>query len=412
MPEGNSSVMGSIGGTPLQGRARISTVCRWFAGAVTACLLMAALPAHAMYASYVIDADTGEVLQGTNEDTRNYPASLTKMMTLYLVFEKLKSKQWTMATRLKVSQQASYQPPSKLGVKPGDTLSVKEAILALVTRSANDVATVIAENISGQERSFALKMTAKARAIGMNDTTFRNASGLPHRAQMSTAHDMAMLARALLRDFPEYYYLFSTEEFVYEGKAIKNHNELLNSYPGADGFKTGYIRASGYNLVASATRNGRRIIGVVFGGRTSAQRNQTMAGLLDQGFDALAKNGKSSPAAIAKAPRQRQPQAPEVQVASSSSDDDGKVVWGVQVGAFSREDQARAAAEAALKKASQYLQSGQIKIVPLQKRNGTVLHRARVVGISKGDAFKTCKLLKDCMELQDNLPPELASRVD
>ena len=166
------------------------------------------LPAHAKYASYVVDADTGEVLHGINEETRNYPASLTKMMTLYLVFDRLEQKRWSLNTPLNVSRRAARQPASKLALKAGSRITVKDAILALVTKSANDVATVIAENISKRERNFALKMTAKARSLGMSKTTFRNASGLPHRAQLSTAKDMSILARALLRDFPPVLPLF------------------------------------------------------------------------------------------------------------------------------------------------------------------------------------------------------------
>ena len=241
-------------------------------------------PAHAKYASYVVDADTGEVLAGLNEETRNYPASLTKMMTLYLMFDRLKTGKWGLNTKLKVSRRAARQPASRLGLRAGSTITVKQAVLALVTKSANDVATVVAENIAGRERSFALKMTAKARSIGMSKTTFRNASGLPHRGQLSTAKDMSILARALLRDFPEYYHYFSTSSFTFDGRRHSNHNKLLKSYPGTDGFKTGYIRASGFNLVASATRNGRRIIGVVFGGRSSSHRNRHMTTLLDKGF--------------------------------------------------------------------------------------------------------------------------------
>lgn len=384
----------------------VAFVRRWLVATLIAVAAMsAASSAEAKYASYVIDADTGEVLHGLNENTRNYPASLTKMMTLYLVFERLREKKWSMATRLKVSRQASYQPPSKLGLKNGETISVKDAILALVTKSANDVATVVAENISVRERSFALKMTAKARSLGMSSTTFRNASGLPHRAQLSTARDMAILARALLRDFPEYYYLFSTKQFAFRDRTYKNHNKLLETFPGADGFKTGYIRASGYNLVASATRDGRRIIGVVFGGRTSRHRNTHMADLLNKGFEKLKAN--PAPALIARAPAPK----PEIDLASNDHAV-GKMVWGVQVGAFSRQEQARAAADKALKRAPSYLDGGLIKIVPLEKRNGSVLHRARIVGISKRDAFRTCKIIKDCMELQDRLPPEVASRID
>jgi D-alanyl-D-alanine carboxypeptidase len=367
-----------------------------------------AMPAHAKYASYVVDADTGEVLHATNEDTRNYPASLTKMMTLYMIFDRLHQKRWTLSTLLKVSSRAARQPASKLGVEAGSTISVENAILALVTKSANDVATVVAENISGRERNFALKMTAKARSLGMSKTTFRNASGLPHRAQMSTAKDMSILARALLRDFPQYYHYFSTAKFEYDGRVHSNHNKLLDSYPGADGFKTGYIRASGFNLVASATRNGRRLIGVVFGGRSSAHRNSHMTDLLDDGFTLLAKRHGTNNL-IAQAP------APEPGVQTASNEPQNGVmreVWAVQVGAFSQVTQAQAAAEKAIGKATRYLGDGLVRIVPLKKRNGTILHRARIVGISKRDAYRTCRILRDCMELKTEVNAELAQRAD
>ena len=359
--------------------------------------------ASAKYASFVVDADTGEVLHAVNEDTRNYPASLTKMMTLYLLFERLESKRWSMGTDLKVSARAAAQPASKIGFRPGETITVKEAIQALVIKSANDVATVVAENMSGSERNFALKMSAKARALGMSQTTFRNASGLPHRSQLSTAKDMYILARALLRDYPQHYHYFSQVDFALNGRTYETHNDLLNTYPGADGFKTGYIRASGFNLVASATRNGRRIIGVVFGGRSSRQRNQHMASLLDEGFTTLAY--KQSPALIAKV---AVPSKPDTSVAVAAA---GHAVdlWAVQVGAFSRADQARSAAKDAIARATSYLSDGQVRIVPLQQRSGTVLHRARIVGISKTDAYRACRIIKDCMALKATFSPELAS---
>jgi len=368
-----------------------------------------ALPAHAKYASLVVDADTGEVLHAVNENTRNFPASLTKMMTLYLVFDRLEQKRWSLNTKLKIAARAARQPASKLGVQRGETITVEDAILSLVTKSANDVATVIAENISGRERNFALKMTAKARSLGMSRTTFRNASGLPHRAQLSTAKDMSILARALLRDFPQYYHYFSTKEFAYQGQTYSNHNKLLKTYPGSDGFKTGYIRASGFNLVASATRNGRRIIGVVFGGRSSRQRNDHMTALLDEGFEYLAKQHGAGLIAQAPAPQSNS----NSQVASAGKASVDPVdVWAVQVGAYTRVDQAKVAAEKAISKANRYLGDGQVRIVPLKKRNGTVLHRARIVGISKRDAYRTCRILKDCMELKSSDISELASRVD
>ncbi|WNJ98320.1 D-alanyl-D-alanine carboxypeptidase family protein [Thalassospiraceae bacterium LMO-JJ14] len=376
--------------------------------AVFALLGVSLQTAEAKYASYVVDADTGEVLHATNEETRNYPASLTKMMTLYIVFDRLKQKRWTLETKLKVSRRAARQPASKLGLSAKSQISVKQAILALVTKSANDVATVIAENISGRERNFALKMTAKARSLGMSKTTFRNASGLPHRAQLSTAKDMSILARALLRDFPQYYHYFSTASFKFHGRVHSNHNKLLKTYPGADGFKTGYIRASGFNLVASATQNGRRLIGVVFGGRSSRHRNNHMTSLLDKGFALLAKRQGNqliaqTPATSAKA----SPQAKTASLGKSSV-----TVWAVQVGAFSQVSQAQAAAEKAIGKASRYLGDGAIRIVPLKKRNGSILHRARIVGISKRDAYRTCRILRDCMELKAPENAELAQRAD
>jgi len=377
---------------------------------LAAVLLICALsqPAHAKYASYVVDADTGEVLAGLNEETRNYPASLTKMMTLYLVFDRLKSKKWTLATKLDVSRRASRQPASHLGLRAGTTITVEQAILALVTKSANDVATVVAENISGRERNFALKMTARARSLGMAKTTFRNASGLPHRAQLSTAKDMSILARALLRDFPEYYHYFSTPSFTFDGVTHSNHNRLLKTYPGADGFKTGYIRASGFNLVASATRDGRRIIGVVFGGRSSSHRNRHMAKLLDQGFDVLRKRYGTSLIAKAAVPEAKTASlAPAAQPGATPAS-----VWAVQVGAFSQVSQAQAAAQKAIGKAPSYLSEGQIRIVPLKKRNGDILHRARIVGISKRDAYRTCRILRDCMELKTDVNAEVAQRAD
>ena len=192
-------------------------------------LALGAAPVSAKYASLVIDAETGRVIHEINADTRNYPASLTKMMTLYLVFEALENELWSLNTRLRVSARAARQPSSKLNLRRGQTISVEDAILALITKSANDVASAVAENLSGSERGFALKMTAKARQLGMNRTTFRNASGLPHRGQLSTARDMGTLARALIRDFPGYYHYFSTEEFDYRGDRFRYHNNLLTT---------------------------------------------------------------------------------------------------------------------------------------------------------------------------------------
>ena len=241
-------------------------------------------PAEAKFASLVMDAKTGAVLEEYNADARNYPASLTKMMTLYLTFEALTAGRLKTAQRLGVSPAAAAQRPSRIDLVPGQTVTVEEAILAVAVKSANDAAVVLAENIAGSEPRFAQIMTQKARELGMSATTFRNASGLPNPGQVTTARDMATLARALIRDYPQYYHYFNVREFDFDGVAIPTHNHLLVRYDGADGIKTGYIHASGYNLVTSAVRDGRRLIGVVLGGRTSTMRDHSMMHLLDVAF--------------------------------------------------------------------------------------------------------------------------------
>ena len=256
--------------------------------------LVAAQPAEARYASIVIDADTGEVLRSRNADTRRYPASLTKMMTLYMLFEAVDNGRLALKSTLTVSKRAARQPASKLGLRAGSPITVEDAIRALIVKSANDIAVVVAETLGGTEAKFAKRMTDKARALGMSRTTFRNASGLPNRRQRSTARDMARLARALMRDFPHRYHYFDDQRFGYRGQMHRTPNQLLGRYRGMDGMKTGYIRASGFNLVASAERKGRRVIAVVFGGRTARSRNIHMANLLDLGFTRLADRRPSS----------------------------------------------------------------------------------------------------------------------
>src|SRR5208282_1168561 len=209
-------------------------------------------------------------------DGRTHPASLTKMMTLYLTFESLESGQLHKTQSLRVSAHAASQQPSKLELAAGETITVEQAILALTVKSANDAAVVLAEAIGGSESEFAQTMTQKARELGMTGTTFRNASGLPNPGQVTTARDMAKLARALIRDYPQYYGYFSAREFTFQGNEIPTHNHVLVEYEGADGLKTGYIHSSGFNLVTSAVRNGRRLIGVVMGGQTSSQRDHAM----------------------------------------------------------------------------------------------------------------------------------------
>jgi len=361
----------------------------------------AASPAQAKYASLVIDANTGQVLHSVNADTRNYPASLTKMMTLYMVFEALKQGKVTMDTRWKASARAARQPASRLGLRRGEEISVHDAVYALITKSANDVAVVVAESLADSERDFALMMTAKARALGMSKTTFRNASGLGNRGQLSTARDMATLALALLRDFPNEYKMFAARSFEYGGRKYKNHNKLLASYEGTDGIKTGYIAASGFNLVASVKRGDTRLIGVVFGGDSSRQRNSHMIKLLDKGFRLLAETGTTmaSTSGEKAAVATEQPAAPV----------DPKLAWGIQVGAFLDYEHAHRVASDAAALVPSLLETGQVTVVPLDKKSGKRLYRSRIHGISRKQAYQACKALEkrkvQCMELR--LPADL-----
>ncbi|MFC7540142.1 D-alanyl-D-alanine carboxypeptidase family protein [Siccirubricoccus deserti] len=255
-----------------------------------ACGLGAAKPATAQigserYAAIVVDARSGNTLIAASPDEPRYPASLTKMMTVYMAFEAMRDGRLSLGTPVRVSYEAASKPPSRLGLVAGMTLTAEEAILALVTKSANDAAAALGEHLGGgSEMRFAQMMTLKARALGMSRTTFRNASGLPDLDQVSTARDMALLGRRLLQDFPDRYSYFSTPHFVFRGRTYWNHNRLLSEYEGTDGIKTGYVNDSGFNLVASTQRDGVRLIGTVFGGRSGRERDRHMMALLDQGF--------------------------------------------------------------------------------------------------------------------------------
>lgn len=247
-------------------------------------LFSSPVQANPKYASIVVDAETGKVLRARNANKILHPASLTKMMTLYMTFDALSNGHLKLTDRVPISRHAAGMVPSKLNLPVGSSIKVEDAILALVTKSANDVAAALAEKIAGSEWAFAQKMTSRARQLGMKDTVFRNASGLHHKDQVTTARDMAILGRALIYDHPQYYRYFSTKNFSYRGHNYHNHNRLMSSYKGMDGIKTGYIHASGFNLVASAVRDDRRLVAVVLGGRTTQTRNSHMANIMDEGF--------------------------------------------------------------------------------------------------------------------------------
>lgn len=252
-------------------------------------LMTAAANAQSRQSSLLIEAETGRVLQSENATEKRYPASLTKMMTLYMVFDALEKKEIQIDQLLPVSVHAAKQPKSRMGLKAGTTISVENAIFAMISRSANDAAVVVAEGLGGSEAQFADKMTRVAHELGMKDTRFKNASGLHNKDQVTSARDMAILSMALIQHFPKYYKLFSVKGFRYGRRYYGNHNLVARFYKGGDGLKTGYVDASGYHVVGSAKRNGKRLIGVVMGRNSVRERDRHIFKLLDFGFAALKK---------------------------------------------------------------------------------------------------------------------------
>ncbi len=356
-----------------------------------ACLALPALivfsPAYAQigsarYSSIIVDAASGAVLEEVNADQPRHPASLTKMMTLYLTFEGLRDRRIALDQPVPVSPHAASMEPSKLGLLPGSRLTVEEAILGLVTKSANDAASALSELLGGSEERFGQMMTLRARALGMSHSTFMNASGLPHPDQWTTARDMAILSRQLINDFPSYYRYFSTPSFAWHRQIIFNHDSMLRTYPGADGLKTGYTEASGHNLVTSAVRGGVRLVGVVLGAASNGERDLHMASLLDQGFEQMdvpithkAMQVAARLMLISTAHASETARPPRMHSAN----------WSVQVGTFSSEAAARSAATTARRDA----EAGEVRIEPVRLRGRTVW-RAQVIGLTATDAQDAC----------------------
>lgn len=351
--------------------------------------------AFARYSALVMDATSGEILYSANAELARYPASLTKMMTLYLLFDAIESGRVQLSDTISFSGNAAAQPPSKLGVYTGERISVENAILALVTKSANDVAAAVAEHLAGSEYNFAQSMTDQAQRLGMLDTTFQNASGLPNPDQVTTARDMAVLGRALYLDFPQFYHYFSTRYFRYDGASHHNHNQLLFSYDGVDGIKTGFIRASGFNLVASATRNGRRLIGVVLGARSPGERGRMMTSLFDNGFrDADNDEFQLAMAREIPPPTERSgagsvttAAAPDMRAGGSS----------IELGTFKDRTGAVNAARRALSRVSGELSGGgEIDVVAVRGkgRRAGVTYRSRISDIDAAEAWRACSVLK------------------
>ena len=391
--------------------------------------------------SIVIDADTGRVISEMNADAITYPASLTKMMTLYLTFEALNAGRLRLDQFLPISSEAASKRPTKLHLIPGDSVTVQELILGVVTKSANDAAAVLAEGMGGSEPAFAEHMTQRARQLGMTNTVFRNASGLPDPDQRTTARDMAQLALALYHDFPREYRYFSTRQFYFRGRLIATHNHLLDWYEGADGIKTGYIGASGFNLAASAVRNGHRLIGVVMGGATAGSRDRRMASLLDQGFaevgagtTLVARREMPAPQVVAEAeqpparPREKIGQltkaarriaahlspvakaeaAPVAHQLRAAPENDR---WAIQLGAFRVESAAEQAARSAAGVSA--ARGKPVQIVQPSKSGKDHLYRARLLNFSPQEALSACAALRkkkiECSVLP-SAPVKVANR--
>ncbi len=436
---------------------RITAAWAYIAYFIILCFTFGASIAHAApYAAVVIDARTGEVLHSRNADTRLHPASLTKMMTLYVVFDAVERGEISLNKKIKISRFAASEPPSKLGLKPGQKIALRYLIRAAAVKSANDAATALGEAISGSENEFAKRMTRTARVLGMKNTTFKNAHGLTQSGHLSTARDMTLLGRRLFYDFPDYYNLFARKSTFAGVRDVTNTNrKLLKDYRGADGIKTGYTNAAGFNLVASAERGQKRVIATVFGGKTSARRNARVAELLDMGFQRsktrvavrkpapvdlgsvfVARTHGAFGGAVAKSPRPRVRARSQILMSDSQlkaikqavlaanhevrsnsvvkaqnglavltteEDQPLRVVtrvskadnryWGVQVGAFSNRHQAE---KALLKTALRELQSleGSERRIDYATVNGHKKYRARFEGLHQADANMACARLR------------------
>jgi len=369
----------------------------------------------------IMDVATGEVLFEKDARVGMSPASMTKIMTAHMVFDALKNKKISMNTKFKISKRAARQPPSKLNLSAGSSITVKNAILALITKSANDVATVVAENLGKSERNFAKLMTKKARKLGMTRTTFKNASGLPNRGQLSTARDMAILGIAIRKNHPNFFKLFKTKSFVYKGIKYTNHNNLLSNYSGTDGIKTGYTNASGFNLVASVERNGQRIIGVVFGGKKARSRDKHMINLLNKYF----KTSPSKPLVRIAKPSEIPKARPKIIIAEKNVrnfkipakanktlySENIQDNWFVQIGAFKNRLNAHKAARNARNIVPEQLGNLPASLSKITKTNNAnnnleYLWRVRFIELAENQARSVCAELwtsgLSCIPLPSN----------
>lgn len=379
---------------------------------------------NAKPSSIMIDARSGNVIYEQNADELRYPASLTKLMTLYITFNALEHKHITLDEELKVSRTAAGRSPSKLGVKTGETISVKDAIMAVIVKSANDCATVLAERFSKTEADFAVLMTKTAKKLGMNDTTFKNASGLPNSKQKTTARDMAILSMAVYRHFPQYYKWFSAQKFIYKGKKIYGHNNLLKTFSGADGMKTGYTAAAGYNIVTSAMRNNNRVIAVTMGHRFLNERDKKAAKMMDKGLQYLQNNFPIDVASLAKeidgpnkkttkyaSARKRNTSVKKQRISENIKANSKN--YAIQIGSFSDYQRARNFAISIKNKLAKLYSVYDIKIEKV-KANSGIVYRSKVVGLDKKNARQICQNMKrnkqSCLVVAENNTIKLAQK--
>ena len=401
--------------------------------------VLRAAAASASVSSIMIDAENGDVMYEMNADERRYPASLTKLMTLYITFNALENNHIKLTDKLKVSRTAAGRSPSKLGVRAGETITVKDAIMAVIVKSANDCATVLAEHFAPTEADFAVLMTNTAHKLGMSHTTFKNASGLPNTQQKTTARDMAVLAMAVYHHFPQYYKWFSAKSFQYKGRTIGGHNYILKTFAGADGMKTGYTAASGYNIITSAKRSGKRVIAVTMGHNSVGERDKKVSRMMDKGLTHMQKgeinvamltneiNGKASaaPKAIRLASAQKKTQAKTqtVRLAKAQSKPAAKATkiasassngrYAVQVGSFSDYQRARNYALTVKNKLAKKYAVHDINVEKVQAESKTV-YRSKVIGLAKNDANTICRNMKRsnqaCLVTADSGALKMAQR--
>lgn len=355
--------------------------------------------AKADTSTIMIDAQSGDVLYALNADKERYPASLTKLMTLYITFNALENGNLKMDDKLKTSYVAAGRSPSKLGLNPGDVVDVKTCILASIIKSANDCATVLGEALSGgNEREFAIMMTKTAQKLGMTNTVFKNASGLNHSEQKTTARDMAILALAIYHHFPQYYPMFSLTEFEYQGQKIEGHNNLLKTFEGADGMKTGYTANAGFNIITSAKRGDHRVIVVTMGHKKVEERDEKAAQMMEKVFARLEKhqqiNVQQLKAEI-ESPKggQKKTQYAEAKILPEPKEKP-KQNFAIRIGAFSSYDKAMGHAKNVQNQFASKLLAQNIRIDKLE-RPGKAIYRAQITGLKKEDANKLCMALKN-----------------